>query len=69
MASSAKRKTTAVKLARESRLRERRQDKKAKKEARKLATAQGPQETSELEAGELEVSELEAAEPETDAVA
>jgi hypothetical protein len=37
MASSGKKKTTMAKLTRESRLRERRLDKKAKKDARKLA--------------------------------
>ena len=37
MASSGKRKTTMAKLARESRLRERRLEKQAKKAARKLA--------------------------------
>jgi hypothetical protein len=35
MASGSKKKTTFAKLAREQKLRERRQDKKAKKEARK----------------------------------
>jgi hypothetical protein len=40
MASSGKKKTTMAKLMRESRLRERRQDKKAKKDARKLAPPQ-----------------------------
>jgi hypothetical protein len=39
MASSGKKKTTMAKLTRESRLRERRLDKKAKKDARKLAPA------------------------------
>jgi hypothetical protein len=39
MASSGKRKTTMAKLARESKLRERRLDKQAKKDARKLAPA------------------------------
>ncbi len=39
MASGGKKKTTMAKLTRESRLRERRQDKQAKKEARKLAPA------------------------------
>jgi hypothetical protein len=39
MASSGKRKTTMAKLARESRLRERRQEKKARKDARKYAAA------------------------------
>jgi hypothetical protein len=37
MGSNAKKKTTMAKLNRESRLRERRADKKAKKDARKLA--------------------------------
>jgi hypothetical protein len=41
MASSGKKKTTMAKLTRESRLRERRLDKKARKEARKLAAANG----------------------------
>jgi hypothetical protein len=40
MASSGKKKTTMAKLTRESRLRERRLDKQAKKDARKLAPAQ-----------------------------
>jgi hypothetical protein len=39
MASSGKKKTTMAKLTRESRLRERRLDKRAKKDARKLAPA------------------------------
>ena len=42
MASSGKKKTTMAKLMRESRLRERRLDKQAKKEARKLAPAHDP---------------------------
>ncbi len=42
MASSGKKKTTMAKLARESRLRERRQDKQAKKDARKFASVHGP---------------------------
>jgi hypothetical protein len=41
MASSGKRKTTMAKLQRESRLREKRQVKAAKKEARKRASAAG----------------------------
>jgi hypothetical protein len=40
MASGAKKKTTMAKLMRENRLRERRFDKQAKKDARKLAPAQ-----------------------------
>jgi hypothetical protein len=39
MASSGKRKTTMAKLARESRLRERRAEKQARKDARKRAAA------------------------------
>lgn len=41
MASSGKKKTTFAKLQRESRLRERRQEKQLKKEARKRASAAG----------------------------
>jgi hypothetical protein len=41
MASGAKRKTTMAKLNREHRLRERRLEKQAKRDARKLASAQG----------------------------
>jgi len=41
MASSGKKKTTMAKLMRESRLRERRQDKQARKDARKHAAAAG----------------------------
>lgn len=42
MASSGKKKTTMAKLTRESRLRERRLDKQARKDARKLAPAHDP---------------------------
>jgi hypothetical protein len=42
MASSGKKKTTFAKLARESRLRERRLEKQAKKDARKRASASQP---------------------------
>jgi hypothetical protein len=42
MASSGKKKTTMAKLTRESRLRERRLDKQAKKEARKQAPVDHP---------------------------
>jgi len=42
MASSGKKKTTMAKLNRESRLRERRMEKQAKKNARKLASSQQP---------------------------
>jgi hypothetical protein len=43
MASSGKRKTTMAKLNRESKLRERRQEKQAKKNARKRAAAENPE--------------------------
>jgi hypothetical protein len=46
MASSGKRKTTMAKLTRESRLRERRLDKQARKDARKQASAHPPGEPS-----------------------
>jgi hypothetical protein len=46
MASSGKKKTTMAKLTRESRLRERRLDKQAKKDARKLAPAHDPDSSS-----------------------
>jgi hypothetical protein len=42
MASSGKKKTTMAKLMRESRLRERRLDKQARKDARKHAPAEEP---------------------------
>jgi hypothetical protein len=47
MASSGKKKTTMAKLTRESRLRERRLDKKAKKDARKHASANQPAQPSD----------------------
>jgi hypothetical protein len=54
MASSGKKKTTMAKLTRESRLRERRLDKQAKKDARKRAPTQpdGPGDTLNATAGE-----------------
>jgi hypothetical protein len=42
MASNGKKKTTMAKLNRETKLRERRLDKQAKKDARKRAAADGP---------------------------
>jgi len=48
MASSGKKKTTMAKLTRESRLRERRIDKKARKDARKLAATLGPEESLDV---------------------
>jgi hypothetical protein len=43
MASSGKKKTTMAKIMREARLRERRADKQAKKDARKLSSLAGPE--------------------------
>lgn len=52
MASRGKKKTTFAKLARESRLRERRIEKQAKKEARKLASENPSSQTQDAPAGE-----------------
>ena len=51
MASSSKKKTTFAKLAREQKLRERRLDKAAKKDARRRETEIGPAPSSESEPG------------------
>jgi hypothetical protein len=51
MASNAKKKTTMAKRARETKLRERRQEKEAKKAARKLAAADEANEQPETEEG------------------
>ncbi len=51
MASGGKKKTTFAKLARESKLRERRQAKQAKKAARKQASQTQPAELSDTPAG------------------
>ncbi|HEX8714574.1 MAG TPA: hypothetical protein VF706_03310 [Solirubrobacteraceae bacterium] len=59
MASSGKKKTTMAKLMRESRLRERRLDKQAKKDARKQASADRPDglvETLHATTGELDAT-------------
>jgi hypothetical protein len=50
MASSSKKKTTMAKLNREAAVRERRQIKQAKKEARKLAAADAASEPTEPQA-------------------
>jgi hypothetical protein len=64
MASSGKRKTTMAKLTRESRLRERRLDKQAKKDARKLAPPAQPDWTGDaLNATTSESSGTGAEEP------
>ncbi len=52
MASRGKKKTTFAKLARESRLRERRLDKQAKKDARRQASATQPAQLREEPTGE-----------------
>jgi hypothetical protein len=51
MASTGKKKTTMAKLARESRLRERRVDKQARKDARKQAAAHPPSQPSDAPIG------------------
>lgn len=56
MASGGKRKTTMAKLNRESRLRERRLDKQARKDARKQAAAAGPGEPGDALTGQADES-------------
>ena len=51
MASTGKKKTTMAKLARESRLRERRVEKQARKDARKQAAAHPPSQPSDPATG------------------
>jgi hypothetical protein len=51
MASTGKRKTTMAKLARESRLRERRAEKQARKDARKQGAAHPPSQPSDPATG------------------
>ncbi len=65
MGSTGKKKTTMAKLARESRLRERRLDKEARKEARKLAAAHRPvpADTPRSAAGNRPATPLPAAGP------
>jgi hypothetical protein len=70
MASGGKKKTTMAKLTRESRLRQRRLDKQAKKEARKLAPIDGPEEHSETLDGEIaDTAQSDVAEGGAEAVA
>lgn len=52
MASRGKKKTTFAKLARESKLRERRVEKQAKKDARKRASEAPPSQVVDVPAGE-----------------
>ncbi len=56
MASSGKKKTTMAKLTRESRLRERRLDKQARKDARKRAAAGSPGGPSDALTGQTDES-------------
>jgi polysaccharide deacetylase 2 family uncharacterized protein YibQ len=73
MASSGKKKTTMAKLNRESKLRERRLDKQARKDARKYAAAHPTEETVDIlspeidEAGAATPVLVPAAEPAPDA--
>jgi hypothetical protein len=64
MASGAKRKTTMAKLNREHKLRERRLEKQARKDARKLAAAQGPGQLDEASTGESAPTSAELPAPE-----
>ena len=69
MASSSKKKTTMAKLTRESRLRERRLDKQAKKDARKLAPANDPESPGGiLDATDSETASTESGLPAPEAV-
>jgi hypothetical protein len=63
MASTGKRKTTMAKLSRESRLRERRVEKAARKRARKEAAANPPSETDEPTLGDEEIAPEQDAQP------
>jgi hypothetical protein len=70
MASSGKRKTTMAKLTRESRLRERRVEKQARKEARKRAALDHPEGPGEVLTGDVDESFGEGAgEPPLESVA
>ena len=60
MASGGKKKTTMAKLNRESKLRERRLDKQARKDARKAAAGLPDQPDPTLDAGDLEPDSADA---------
>jgi hypothetical protein len=66
MASSGKRKTTMAKLTRESRLRERRLDKQARKEARKRASALDPDQPGDPMTDESDRTDAGPPAPDTD---
>jgi hypothetical protein len=59
MASSGKRKTTGLKLAREAKLRERRATKVTRRNARKQAAADGPLPSEEEIADDAEIADVE----------
>jgi hypothetical protein len=59
MGSNAKKKTTMSKLNREHRLRERRMDKEARKDARKRAEADGTTETAETAESAFDMTHLD----------
>jgi hypothetical protein len=59
MSSRGKKKTTMAKLSRESRLRERRVEKAARKRARQEAAANGTTEPTDFEDSDLEANEDE----------
>jgi hypothetical protein len=70
MASSGKKKTTMAKLMRESRLRERRIDKQARKDARKNGTAiEAVEPADTMDGTDSEAAELGATQPALEAVA
>lgn len=64
MASSGKRKTTFAKLSREARLREKRQDKEARKAARRQEALERPAELTELEPDTAPNADMDPAAPE-----
>ncbi len=71
MASSGKKKTTMAKLMRESKLREKRLDKQARKDARKLAAANGTSDWLADAPNPMgdDVAQPDAAQPDLEAVA
>jgi hypothetical protein len=68
MASGGKKKTTMAKLNRESRLRERRLDKQARKDARKAAASLPDEPGHALDAGDPESASTDAGPPALEAV-
>jgi hypothetical protein len=68
MGSSGKKKTTMAKLMRESRLRERRLDKQARKDARKAAAAEGSTLIAQPLGADGEPIEPDAAQPDAEPI-